>query len=248
MSAKSIVKQVFQPRRVRLHSTIKRHRIALAWAIVLGGALLMPTAAAHAQRLRPRGRTTLLGSRPLRRISHRPVDPCKDNELPVADPGPAKAAEVGESVLFDGEASSDPDGALQSYHWDFGDGTPVDENMVTTHVYEAGGEYTVTLTVTDDCGSSSDAAAIVTVSEADLGELRADAGPDRSVRLGEELEFDGTASTGDIIAYQWEFGDGSFGFGPVKTHSYTDTGAYSVTLTIWDSDFNEATDPAEVTV
>ena len=44
MSGKSIVKQVLQPRRVSLHSTIKRRRIALAWATVPGGALLIPTA------------------------------------------------------------------------------------------------------------------------------------------------------------------------------------------------------------
>ncbi|MFK8007954.1 MAG: S8 family serine peptidase [Saprospiraceae bacterium] len=40
-----------------------------------------------------------------------------------------------------------------SYNWDFGDGmTSTDENP--THVYDAIGTYTVTLTITNDCGSS----------------------------------------------------------------------------------------------
>jgi PKD repeat protein len=50
---------------------------------------------------------------------------------------------------FDASASSDPDGTIETYDWDFGDGT-IAEGETTTHTYAAGGDYTVTLMVTDN--------------------------------------------------------------------------------------------------
>jgi PKD repeat protein len=57
----------------------------------------------------------------------------------------------------DGSGSSDTDGAIQRYVWDFGDGTVVDSVSVphSTHTYTAAGTYTMRLTVTDDRGATS---------------------------------------------------------------------------------------------
>ena len=58
-------------------------------------------------------------------------------------------------MTFDGSGSSDPDGTIMSYDWDFGDGTVVlDAGPTPTHAYAAVGLYNVTLTVTDDAGTS----------------------------------------------------------------------------------------------
>jgi YVTN family beta-propeller protein len=75
--------------------------------------------------------------------------------------GPAAAfsatmAPAGQASSFDASASSDPDGTVSSYHWDFGDGT----NQTTvspsvTHTYATPNTYTVTLTTTDDAGCST---------------------------------------------------------------------------------------------
>ena len=54
---------------------------------------------------------------------------------------------------FDGTGSTDSDGNIVSYAWNFGDGGTSAESA-PSHTYAHGGDYTVTLTVTDDRGSS----------------------------------------------------------------------------------------------
>lgn len=54
-------------------------------------------------------------------------------------------------VSFDASASSDLDGTIVTYDWDFGDGnTESDSIATTTHTYTVAGEHTVVLTVTDN--------------------------------------------------------------------------------------------------
>lgn len=71
---------------------------------------------------------------------------------------------TGEEFIFDARQSSD-DGNIVTYRFDFGDGTPpvevTDEDQAQVrHVFARGGQFTVTLTVTDDgkdnTGSLSD--------------------------------------------------------------------------------------------
>lgn len=48
------------------------------------------------------------------------------------------------------------------------------------------------------------------------------------------VSFAGTASTGDIAAYSWEFGDGTTGTGAVVNHTYSLAGTYTAILTVKD--------------
>jgi len=87
------------------------------------------------------------------------------NDPPVADAGPDQTVLVDEVVIFDGSRSSDIDGYITAYEWDFGDGTS-GTGVTTTHAYGTAGTYTVILTVTDNGGLKDTDTAMVTVTEA----------------------------------------------------------------------------------
>jgi chitodextrinase len=70
------------------------------------------------------------------------------NRPPVASTGGPYSGVAGIAVAFDGSGSSDPDGSSLTYSWDFGDGM-MGSGATPSHVYAAGGVFTVSLTVTD---------------------------------------------------------------------------------------------------
>jgi len=95
-------------------------------------------------------------------------------------------ASVNHSMVFDASGSYDPDGAIQSYVWDFGDGTTY-SGAIVVHTYENPGEYTVTLTVTDNAGmnqSYSQVVRILDTSEASTGLLGGILQPNDIIILG----------------------------------------------------------------
>ena len=75
------------------------------------------------------------------------------NGPPIANAGMSKLTDIDTSVTFDGSASSDRDGAISSYLWNFGDSSANGTTAVATHTYSAEGTYLVTLTVTDNTGA-----------------------------------------------------------------------------------------------
>ncbi|MGO9901461.1 MAG: PKD domain-containing protein [Solirubrobacteraceae bacterium] len=68
----------------------------------------------------------------------------------------APPATIEHDTSFDGAASSDFDGTITEYHWDFGDGsTDTTSSVTVTHRYSTEGEYRVTLRVVDNDGCST---------------------------------------------------------------------------------------------
>ena len=156
------------------------------------------------------------------------------NDPPVANAGGNRTVCAGKPILFDGSHSIDPEGGRMKYHWDFGDGTSA-EVVNPAKIYNNGGIYLVTLTVTDDSGLQSGASATeqiaVTVAESPVAE----AGPDQIVCAGTPVQFNGIRSKdvdGLVNSYHWNFGDGTVGGGPTPTHTYDHPGTYNVALTI----------------
>jgi 6-phosphogluconolactonase (cycloisomerase 2 family) len=85
--------------------------------------------------------------------------PAYDSAAVLPDQGPVaafRASAAGRTVTFDGSASTDSDGSVASYRWDFGDGTTqTTANPRTTHVYPRAGTFRATLVVTDNEGCST---------------------------------------------------------------------------------------------
>ncbi|MCZ6676443.1 MAG: PKD domain-containing protein [Candidatus Poribacteria bacterium] len=84
------------------------------------------------------------------------------NEPPVAVIEAPTEATIGETVSLSGAGSTD-DGEIVSYVWDFGDGSDPGEGDTVTHAYAAAGDFTVTLTVTDNGEPALTGEATVTV-------------------------------------------------------------------------------------
>lgn len=57
-----------------------------------------------------------------------------------------------------------------------------------------------------------------------------------------------TDPDGDLAAWSWTFGDGTGGQGPDVSHTYTDDGSYTVTLTVTDQAGHEDTTSQEVVI
>lgn len=74
------------------------------------------------------------------------------------------------AVAFDGSTSTDADGTVVSYEWNFGDdatgATTTGPDARMNHTYTAAGTYNVTLTVVDNSGAKSTATHPVTVQDA----------------------------------------------------------------------------------
>jgi len=131
------------------------------------------------------------------------------------------------------DGSSDSDGSVTAWSWDFGDGnTSTSQNPV--HTYAAGGTYTVTLTVTDDLGTTDASNQAVTVVAPNVAPTA-----DFSF-VANNLDVDFTDissdSDGTVASWSWDFGDGNTSSAQNPSHSYAATGTYTVALTVTDDE------------
>ena len=117
---------------------------------------------------------------------------------------------------FDGSGSSDSDGSITTYEWDFGDGGTGSGSTVS-HTYDAGGTYTVILTVTDDDGAKGSDSQAVTVTEPSSGFTLSATGYKVRGRHHIDLTWSGATST-DVDVYR----DGSLLVTTVNDGEYTD--------------------------
>ncbi len=136
-------------------------------------------------------------------------------------------------VTFNATSSSDSDGTIRSYQWDFGDGTGV-AGITVRHAFRHSGKFHVTLTVTDDLGATGSSAMDMAVDDPPIAKfsmMPANASPQISIR------FDATNSTdpdGRITSFAWDFGDGASSNGNVVTHAYSRRGSFLVRLVVTD--------------
>lgn len=155
-------------------------------------------------------------------------------DTPHANAGEDINACVGIPVKFDGTNSTDIDGIVNSFTWDFGDGE-TGAGATPNHIYDKPRNYKVVLTITGDskggCGNVSRDELIVKVFDGPIASFTFNDSTDENTKI----VFDATKSTtpvGKIISYNWDFGDGSTAQGKIVEHSFNKYGNYIVTLTI----------------
>ncbi|MEK6921974.1 MAG: PKD domain-containing protein, partial [Nanoarchaeota archaeon] len=182
-----------------------------------------------------------------------------ENEAPIADCSLIPtSAEVLEDITFDGSGSSDSDGTIANYEWDFGYLDPSGNSMgvsgftlsTTQFGYAEAGTYTVTLTVTDDDGATGSCTEDITISEAT--DLPAIAVASASPTSGEPtlwVEFSSAGSSGnEPLSYYWTFSDGGSSTAANLGHYYHSEGTYTATLTVTDADGDTDSDTVTITV
>jgi parallel beta-helix repeat protein len=174
-----------------------------------------------------------------------------DNDPPIAEAGGHYYAETNQIIQFNSTGSSDPDGKIDFYRWNFGDGSSEIIQQSPTHAYSKEGTYTVTLTVIDNNGSSDSDTATVFISFGENDPPVANAVVPSTGTAGESIAFnsEGTIdSDGDKLSYFWDFGDGTNSTEKDPTHSYQSTGKYFVTLTVSDSVSYDITSSVAITI
>ncbi len=156
------------------------------------------------------------------------------NTPPVPVIGAPAQAEAGQTVTFNASGTQH-NGQLTNIAWDLGDGSS-NTGEVVNYAYTTPGDYTVTLTVTDDQGqSASTTAPIQIIPKAVPDPLTAKISGPTQGQAGQSLAFDGQFSTSaaPLNSIQWDFGDGTSDSGNlVVNHVYQNPGTYTVLLTL----------------
>lgn len=135
------------------------------------------------------------------------------------------------------DTSTDDDGDVTGWSWRFGDGGTSTERE-PTHSYAEPGSYTVTLTVTDDGGATDDASEQVTAA-ASSPPPASNAPPQADFDLDcDDLRCTFTDQSddpdGDLVGWEWSFGDGTSSSERNPSHTYAAAGQYEVRLVVTD--------------
>lgn len=157
---------------------------------------------------------------------------------------------------FDASDSTDPDGTVESWTWDFGDGSTGSGETISNDYDLGGTEYDVTLLVVDDDGAVDTIQKTVKTGVLDgnaqpVAEFTYVCGSDTVAGgSGRYCEFDGSNSSddGSITKYEWDFdGDGTIDdTGQTTSHTYDLNGTYSVSLVVTDDHLTPATSDPEI--
>jgi PKD repeat protein len=168
----------------------------------------------------------ILNRRPVAEFTFSPSDPTIQDEVNITD------------------ASSDPDGRVTSWFWDFGDGA-TSSFKNPSHTFTQKGEWKITLTVTDNDGAEDSITHTVAVIN-----LQPEASFNCTLNPQTDMDIQFTDNSVDpenkSMSWFWDFGDGNTSELQTPTHKFATEGDYNVTLTVTDDE--NATDTYTMTV
>ena len=136
-----------------------------------------------------------------------------------------------------------------TFVWNFGDGSAIDTSYSPVHTFTAGGVYTVSLSAANSnaCFRTTDTAHYVIVVDTNIitpgftAVIQDSCGP-----YTVTLTNTSTSTATGTSTYLWTFGDGATYSGTTPpTHSYPDTGSYTITLVMTNA--NACNSPDSVT-
>jgi parallel beta-helix repeat protein len=168
-----------------------------------------------------------------------------ENQKPVANPGGPYIGKLNQTISFNGSQSTDPDGSIIFYRWNFGDGSSQILDRAPQHTYSDPGVYMVTLTVVDNDGRSAYANTTATIS----GEIYINSPPVAvfnapfTITVSRPVDLDASGSTdvdGSVVGYRWDFSsDGAFDTdwlaSSVVNTTFSVVGNTTVTLEVKDN-------------
>ena len=153
---------------------------------------------------------------------------------------------TGLDVAF-ADTSTDSDGSITAWSWDFGDSTSSNVQH-PSHSYAAGGTYTVVLTITDNDSGVDSVSQLVAVSTG--GGNEPPVASFSYVCNALDCSFDSSVSYDDvgIDYYSWTFGDGNSSTLDNPSHIYPTNGVVVVSLVITDAESESDTATAVLRV
>ena len=135
---------------------------------------------------------------------------------------------VGQSGSFTASSNADATGPV-SYSWNFGDGS-TGSGMTTSHSFSAPGSYTVSVTA-DGPFNSDTSTCLVNVEEETFPPTASCRVSPSRVDIGQTVTVSGTIGGSEPYTVSVDFGDGASASSLPATHSYSDPGTYTVTVT-----------------
>lgn len=166
--------------------------------------------------------------------------PTPENQPPSAVIKAPGIGTAGSAISFGGDGSTDQEGPIASYGWTFGD-EKSGSGKTITHTFKLPGTYNVVLRVVDSGGLVGEASHKIVISaptEIPNQPPTARISAPTSAAAGAEVAFKGSGSTdpdGEIVAYQWTFGDESSSTAANPGHVFSKAGSYLVTLKVTDN-------------
>jgi len=169
------------------------------------------------------------------------------NKKPIAD---ASASEQygnpNSPVIFDGSKSSDPDGTIDMYKWDWdNDGFYDISSITTTHSFDSIGTYKVTLKVYDNDGATDTDTINVVIAIANNPPTKPVIDGPKTGNKNTNYEYTAVSTDldNDSIQYIFDWNDGeettteflSNGTATNQMHSWTSAGEYTISVSAYDN-------------